>query len=325
VHFLLRDYFSGYWEQLQGDHMDMMRAMVKDDAGEEEWDAAPDYGRRRRGGRGGGETIAIPTLSRARPGGGGDCDKEAEAEVEKEEGQEEELPETFNVLVKDMYSGEKRGPAECRSTASARSWRSRSTWRTTGRCPRRGRCSSRQPGGGRQGAGGSRTAGASRAGAVLLLLQGRGEEGEEEKEKEEGEGGGAEEDDDDDGRSPEEQAIAMKLFVEVLRNKDLDDTTKTELGIEMLAKLYGEEPALQENVEAVDGRPSRTASSTATISTQGLGEWERGMRGTERERDSRPAGLLHGPQEVGAGEAEGAAGQCSQKQAQSQEAKSTSV
>ena len=102
------NYFSGYWEQLQGDHRDMMRAMVKDDVGDEEWDAAPDY-ETEEGEEGEeeeeGETIAIPTLSRARPGGGGDCDKEAEVdeeaeaekEAEAEEGEGEEDEERWAV------------------------------------------------------------------------------------------------------------------------------------------------------------------------------------------------------------------------------------
>ena len=66
-----------------------------------------------------------------------------------------------------------------------------------------------------------------------LAPAGEGEAKEEEKEKEEEQEQEKEkekekekeQDDDDDDRSPEEQAIAMKLFVEVLRNKDLDDTT----------------------------------------------------------------------------------------------------
>ena len=52
-----------------------------------------------------GDTIAIPTLSRARPGGGGDCDKEAEVdeeaeaekEAEAEEGEGEEDEERWAV------------------------------------------------------------------------------------------------------------------------------------------------------------------------------------------------------------------------------------
>ena len=71
--------------------------------------------------------------------------------------------------------------------------------------------------------------------------------------------------------------------MEVLRNKDLDDTTKTELAIEMLAKLCGEEPALQNNVEEWMDVFADTCYGDDL--PHGLGEWERGHCGTEREHD----------------------------------------